>query len=561
MADWEAKQLREIIQDINDKRIVLPVIQRRLVWDEEKMTALFESLLKKNAFGGVICIKEIKGRKPLFEFREFSVDGEPRQSVSVEALEHDTLFVIDGQQRLQSFYIGLAGTYNGRSMYFDICSDYDNEEFDFKFAASSYELLRVEFDLFDNRKCFWYSTRRLFDELVAINDARKVARGIATKFDINNEDVRYLIEDNINRFYEVVIKESTIGLSKVAVNRDDSARSKRKIVEMFRVLNNGGTVLMSYDLMASTLKGFDARMERLLDELTDPSLGLNQDNLIKLLIILFGDPIKEREISDLTEAHAKSAVENEARIKFTLDVLKKFLEATQHLDWFSSTRKKSHIPIYFLAYHIFHKYSAQSIEDIDALISSDDFRAMRNWLHFSLLNSAFVSGCGWKPTTTGLNEIYKVMRDHKGKDFPLHSLYSLYQTRLHKFNENIRPDTIDAFDKDYAMYLMYDCQAEYLIFPFERDHIHPKKLVGGSKRVDSLGNFELLTRSDNRLKKDSELVGWLNEKCPSKSAKDAYLGKHLIPKDENLWRHERFEEFLDARLQSIAEKLARAIES
>ncbi len=44
MAQWETKYIREVIQEINDNSIVLPVIQRNLVWDEEKMELLFELL-------------------------------------------------------------------------------------------------------------------------------------------------------------------------------------------------------------------------------------------------------------------------------------------------------------------------------------------------------------------------------------------------------------------------------------------------------------------------------------------------------------------------------------
>ncbi len=52
MAEWEALKIHDVVQDINNNIIVLPVIQRSLVWDEEKMELLFDSLLKGNSFGG-----------------------------------------------------------------------------------------------------------------------------------------------------------------------------------------------------------------------------------------------------------------------------------------------------------------------------------------------------------------------------------------------------------------------------------------------------------------------------------------------------------------------------
>ena len=562
MANWRTKTIPEIIQDIKNRRIVLPVIQRRLVWDEDKMTALFESLMKKNSFGGIICINQPKDSSPLFAFREFSNDGSPRQSIENTVTNTDMLFVLDGQQRLQSFYIGFDGAYNQKSLYFNLFSNIENDEFDFKFAANSQQLIgnNTLINLFERQE--WYSAKALFDELCSVNDVRKVTRNIAEELRISDRGDYYLIEDNVTRFYDVAVREQTIGLSVVDFDRTNVTRSRQKIVEMFRVLNNGGTVLTSYDLMASTLKGFDARMERLLDELSASPIGINQDAVIKLLIILFGDPLKQKEVTDLREENSKAALNNEARLKLTLKLLEKFLEATGHADWFQSPRKKSYIPIYFMAYYIFYRYSDRAAEEIEALEAeidarqfSADFAAMRQWLYYSLLNGTFSSGSGWRPSTTGLNEIYKVMRDHQSADFPLASLQTLYTTRLHSFITTVDPITLDAFDRDYLFYLIYDCQTKYLGVNFERDHIHPRVLVD-SPRVNSIGNFEILTRADNRLKSDIEFEEWINAKCSSPAEVDKYCKEHLIPADRALWRHDRFDDFLDARLNLIVAKVA-----
>lgn len=549
MANWRTKTIPEIVRDIKNGRIVLPVIQRRLVWDEEKMTALFESLLKKNSFGSIICINQSKDSPPLFAFREFSNDGLPRHSSENIAPNTDILFVLDGQQRLQSFYIGFAGTYNQKSLYFNLFSNIDNDEFDFRFAALPHHLVGryVLQNLFERQE--WYSAKALFDELYSVNDARKVARNIAERLSVIDIDDRDLIEDNVTRFYDVTIKEQTIALSVVDVDRTDVIRSRQKIVEMFRILNNGGTVLTSYDLMASTLKGFDARMEKFLDDIAAAysDIGINQDNLIKLLIILFGDPLKEKEVTDLNENHAKAALANEARLKSTLDVLKDFLKHTQNLDWFSSPRRKSYIPIYFLAYHVHNRNST---------LLPNDFNDMHEWLYYSLLNGVFSSGCGWRPSSTGLNEIYKIMLSHRGHDFPLEALYTLYKLRLHKFQSTVDTTTVEGFDRDYLFYLIYNHQTKYLGVNFERDHIHPRALLTSPDiDVNSIGNFEILTRSDNRLKSDSEFAAWLNEKCTTPEDKNNYINEHLIPPDPTLWTHAQAKNFIDARLKMIVAKI------
>ena len=107
MAIWKSYRVSDAITEIEDEKFVLPVIQRRLVWDEEKMELLFDTLLKGDSFGGIMVIEEEKDSKPLFNYRPFTKDGSSIQSREIEKLTQQQFFVIDGQQRLQSFYIGL----------------------------------------------------------------------------------------------------------------------------------------------------------------------------------------------------------------------------------------------------------------------------------------------------------------------------------------------------------------------------------------------------------------------------------------------------------------------
>ncbi len=86
MANWETITVADTITKIADNNFVLPVIQRRLVWDEEKMEMLFDTLLKGNSFGGIMVIEEEKDTKPLFAFRPFTKDGSAISSISIESL-------------------------------------------------------------------------------------------------------------------------------------------------------------------------------------------------------------------------------------------------------------------------------------------------------------------------------------------------------------------------------------------------------------------------------------------------------------------------------------------
>jgi hypothetical protein len=81
---------------------------------------LFDTLLKGDSFGGIMAIEEEKETKPLFNYRPFTKNGVFIPSIQIEKLAQQQFFVIDGQQRLQSFYIGLKGSINGKVLFFDL---------------------------------------------------------------------------------------------------------------------------------------------------------------------------------------------------------------------------------------------------------------------------------------------------------------------------------------------------------------------------------------------------------------------------------------------------------
>ncbi|MHB8065278.1 MAG: DUF262 domain-containing protein, partial [Ruminiclostridium sp.] len=357
MANWTHLSVKNAITKIKDEEIVLPVIQRRLVWSEDKMELLFDSLLKGNSFGAIICIEEEKESKPLFAYRVFTRDGNNVASTEVDELSKTQWFIIDGQQRLQSFFIGLTGTFNGKRLFFDLYSDCADSEYDFKFAIKADELPKAnkERASISVSNCLWYPVDDLFQRLSKTTKARQVAREIIKKIDIEDDTQMDIIETNIQDFFDAVFADESVGLSKVSVNKSkDVIENRQRIVELFRRLNDGGTKLSSYDLVASMFKGFDYKMEQFLDTVVaeNADIGIDQDVLIKLLLILNDKPSKE--MSDLTAEDAEFATSNYERIQAALKALKKFLNATSNYNWFSATKNRSAIPLYFLTYHIFH---------------------------------------------------------------------------------------------------------------------------------------------------------------------------------------------------------------
>lgn len=563
MANWTHLSVKNAITKIKDEEIVLPVIQRRLVWPEEKMELLFDSLLKGNSFGSVICIEEEKDARPLFAYRSFTRDGNNVASHEVDELAKTQWFIIDGQQRLQSFYIGLSGMFNGKRLYFDLFSD-PEMEYDFRFAVKETDLPQMSKERTSKNtvsECLWYPAGELFQRLSTTTKARQVSKELIQKFGIE-EPVRIdVLETNVQDFFDAVFADESVGISKVFVNKSlNEIENRQRIVELFRRLNDGGTKLSSYDLVASMFKGFDYNMEQFLDSVMSDNadIGIDQDVLIKLLLILNDKPSKE--MSELAPEDAAFATSNFTRILTSLRALKKFLYASANYNWFASSKNRSAIPLYFLTYHIFYsKIQTCDLENMFERFDTNDksCQDMAVWLRLSLLNRVFSRGCGWIPYKTGIRKIHNVMQQSKGGAFPKDRLFRVYAGHPLRFVPTVDEKNLGDFDQEYIFYLIYNGLPA--IRSEDIDHIHPRSLLLDAGfdewMVNNIVNYQLLDSGTNRGQKNGKkLADWINSGIDAAN-RQGYLNRHLIPQDPALWETENFDKFCEARAKMIVDKI------
>ncbi len=555
MANWESKTVSELVTKITDGQYVLPVIQRRLVWTEDKMELLFDTLLKGNSFGGIMVLEEEKNNLPLFAYRNFSQDGSDKKSSDVSTpLSQEQFFVIDGQQRLQSFFIGLTGDFNGKWLYFNLNSDCNKLEFDFQFTNKPEKLPKSQKNgediVTDN---LWYPVKQIYERSKKIRNRRQVTSEIISSLKVN-EDLKENVEANIEYFYESVFNNPTVGISKVIINTTiEEIENKQRIVELFRRLNDGGTKLSSFELVASILKGFSWEMESFLDEMITSysEIGIGQDELIKLIFILQDN--HRKEMVNVNAEDAKFAIEKKGRIKATLEALSSFLHSSKLYNYYKEGHRSA-IPLYFVSYYIFH----QNIED-DKLpklfdrfdIKSEAFNKIYRWVYISLLNGVFKSkGAGWIPYKTGIRKILEEMKEYKNKDFPEQEVYDLYRKHpLHFFEEVITEEHLDRLDSSIVYYILYDCGRT--VRQQDIDHIHPKNILESKSvpwdKINSISNFQLLDSKTNRGEKNGkELKEWLSKKEYVED-RDSYLSRHSIPTNTELWDSDNFDEFLKQR--------------
>ncbi len=564
MAIWKTYRIADIITEISDEKFVLPVIQRPLVWTEDKMELLFDTLLKGDSFGGVMVIEEEKDTKPLFNYRPFTKDGDIIASRQVDKLTQLQNFVIDGQQRLQSFFIGLKGSINGKVLYFDLYSDF-HTEFEFKFENDTLKLPKQSKDNADRAipAHHWYLASGLLKRLKDTNDEDQVASEIISAQSITDDTKKTHITQNVKAFYKNIFIAETLGISKVVINKSPNETANRqRIVELFRRLNDGGTKLSSFDLVASILKGFAWEMEGFLRETVEnyEAIGLSQDNLIKLVFILQDN--HNKEMASIDGGDADFAINSAERIKCTLKALKDFLVHAKIYDYYKDGNR-SFIPLFFIAYHIYHKQIDNNavssyFDNYDA--GNADFPKMKKWLFHSLVNGVFRSkGAGWIPYKTGIKIILEEIKKHKNSEFPIDNLFQVYTNQPITFTTSYETTNLDQLDSSFVYYLMYD-QAK-TIRTNDIDHIMPKSILERFKydwaKINSIKNFQLIDYRTNRgVKNGKEFAVWIN--TPQYVAnKAAFVKLHLIPTDETLWTEDKFEEFTEKRAEQILTKLTK----
>lgn len=109
---YEDKTIAEAIKKIDEKKWVLPTIQRKFVWDKDRICNLFDSLLSGYPIGTLMLWKITK--KELFNelnFFTFLQNYKERFNDKCEnykaspTINPELFSVIDGQQRLILFIL------------------------------------------------------------------------------------------------------------------------------------------------------------------------------------------------------------------------------------------------------------------------------------------------------------------------------------------------------------------------------------------------------------------------------------------------------------------------
>jgi len=162
LPNYTDQTIAEALDGIQQRRYVLPAIQREFVWGTDRMCALFDSLMRDYPISSLLYWRVDKEHSDEFRWYDFVLNY--HQLDASECPPHENLpreeriAVLDGQQRLTALNIGLRGShaahakwrrhgrpesYPKKYLYLDICAQprlsedrYEDQVYRFEFHES-----------------------------------------------------------------------------------------------------------------------------------------------------------------------------------------------------------------------------------------------------------------------------------------------------------------------------------------------------------------------------------------------------------------------------------------
>jgi uncharacterized protein with ParB-like and HNH nuclease domain len=146
----QKQTIRNIVRVLNnadeDGGFWLPNIQRPFVWTEEQICKLFDSILREYPISTLLIWKTTS----TIRHRKFIENWRNTLRLSDFYVPEDTkkkCLVLDGQQRLQSLFIGLCGSFEGKELCLNVLSGEVAAPDDVKFHCQVIQLCVARFSV------------------------------------------------------------------------------------------------------------------------------------------------------------------------------------------------------------------------------------------------------------------------------------------------------------------------------------------------------------------------------------------------------------------------------
>ena len=457
--------------------------------------------------------------------------------------------VLDGQQRLTAFNIGLRGSmsfklpykrwnssdaFPERVLVLDLLAppnpDEEGSRYVFEFANEN------RIGLKDARLWFRVSDIMSFS---TENPAPDILDWISDQ-GLDTERLRLAFR-TLNRLHQAICVEPVVAYY------EEKSQDIERVLNIFIRCNSGGTPLSYSNLLLSIAVSqwddLDARSEvhGLVDDMNKVRAGLlfNADFVLKAGLMLTDIASVGFKVENFTHENMAILEKNWPNIRQAL------LETVELVDSFGFDSRtiqatNSLLPI---AYYLYKKGAPRGFETSDRFL--DDRQVIRGWLTRSILKESGIWGSGLDTLLTALRE---VIRNSGGSEFPAAELrrVMIQRGKTLDFVEEEIEDLADMRLGDRRIFPLLTMLFSHLesrdgsdidhVFPKSR--FTPNRLKGACiadeqietfrDRCDRLANLQLLDRSVNNEKRATLPADWLDVHCPDSQARQNYLDRHLL---------------------------------
>ncbi|MFF3932526.1 DUF262 domain-containing protein [Streptomyces hirsutus] len=564
------------LEKIHRRDYVLPAIQREFVWSRDKITRLFDSLMRGYPIGSFLMWQVDEDNAGRFAFYDFMRDYHERDNAHCAPTgplgNRAVTAILDGQQRLTALNIGLCGSFTAKlprmwannplaypkkQLYLNLLHRGQDDdlgvEYDFRFLAPE----EAETDN-GSGDVHWYRVQDIRD----VRTAGDLIRALRHHGVADNDTAG----DVLTRLHEVVHVIPAVNFFL------EEAQELDKVLNIFIRVNSGGTVLSYSDLLLSVATAQwverDAResIHRLVDELNGVGQGFafSKDLILKTGLVLLGKGDIRFKVDNFDRATMADLEKHWADIERSLR-----LAVTLLADFgFSRVTLTANSVVIPLAYYLHRRDLEDGYRTSDAF--RDDRAAIRRWLQRSLMKSG-VWGSGLDRLLTGLRA---TLEKEGGQGWPTEAV----EREMARQGKSLRfePTEIeDLLDLKYGSKRLFPMLA--MLYPgvdtrdhFHEDHIFPRSVLRSRVKLrkaglpenelplvedcaDRAANLQLLRGSENISKQARLPAAWLHKHFRSTAERESWLREYDatgLPEDVT-----GFLEFYEARRARMRHRL------
>jgi len=383
---YQSRTIKQVLPDINES-IFLPAIQREFVWDTEQIVQLFDSVLREYPIGSFI-FWNLNGEFADNQIKYYFVRNHIEDSIypddfdnvhhrnpkvpEYEQIPDSVSLVVDGQQRLSSFYIGLQGTYvekqkyrqrknpdawTRKQLYLNLLSNPNNQTEDH--LKLRYDFRFKEPDPTQSGEEYWFRVGDIL-EIDTLEKAMTRANEIASELEGVSDAQEHYILKNLTTLYNAVHARDIVNYY------EEGNQDNERILDIFVRANEGGTQLSKSEILLSIATSYwgsdeenpiDAKEEinsfvgNLNQAYVDEGYDFGSDFVLKSLLVV-ADLSAEYQIRTFThenlalmkEIWANGVVQD--AIESTVDLISDFGITGRSL-----TSRNALIPLVFYFYH------------------------------------------------------------------------------------------------------------------------------------------------------------------------------------------------------------------